>query len=158
MDIATRKRLHLEFFNYSDNYQIYFTTICIKNKINYLLNSNLAKNIIDQLKFRRNNNEIKLYAYCIMPDHIHLLLSLGESYRKNLQNWMESFKRYTSKIAKANYQINHFWQKNFYDHIIRKEESLVMIVEYILNNPVRKGMVLDWRDYPFSGMMDDLPI
>jgi len=54
------------------------------------------------------------------------------------------------------------WQKDFYDHIIRKEEKLSTHVRYILDNPVRKGLVSDWQEYPFKGAigctLDDIII
>jgi hypothetical protein len=43
------------------------------------------------------------------------------------------------------------WQKDFFDHILRKDESLPSVIRYILENPVRKGLVSDWRDYTFKG-------
>jgi hypothetical protein len=49
-------------------------------------------------------------------------------------------------------------QRSFYDHLIRKEEDLRQIAEYILNNPVRKGLVQRCEDYPYCGLIDPLPI
>ena len=43
------------------------------------------------------------------------------------------------------------WQKDFYDHIMRTQEDIVAQVKYILDNPVRKGLVVNWEDYPFKG-------
>jgi putative transposase len=43
------------------------------------------------------------------------------------------------------------WQKDFYDHIIRDEQDLTNHIRYILLNPVRKGLVSSWREYPHKG-------
>ena len=43
------------------------------------------------------------------------------------------------------------WQKDFYDHVIRKSEDIAVQVRYILDNPVRKGLVPTWEEYPFKG-------
>ena len=43
------------------------------------------------------------------------------------------------------------WQKDFYDHVIRTHEDIAAQVRYILDNPVRKGLVSSWEDYPFKG-------
>jgi REP element-mobilizing transposase RayT len=43
------------------------------------------------------------------------------------------------------------WQKNFFDHIMREREDLAAHVRYVLENPVRKGLVTRWEEYPFSG-------
>ena len=88
-----------------------------------------------------------------MSNHIHLLFSLGEGYDKPLSVWVSSFKRYTSKLAKEISGMDKLWQINFYDHVVRKDESLSNIAEYILHNPVRKGIVTKWEDYPFSKLL-----
>ncbi len=45
------------------------------------------------------------------------------------------------------------WQRSFFDHALRDEESLEAVARYIVSNPVRAGLVEDWRDYPFVGSM-----
>ena len=46
------------------------------------------------------------------------------------------------------------WQVSFWDRFLREEESLEEVVLYVLNNPVRKGLVKEWRDYPYSGSLE----
>jgi REP element-mobilizing transposase RayT len=70
---------------------------------------------------------------------------------------VSAFKRFTARILRETFHVEAFWQSNFYDHVIRKDESLLEICLYILNNPVRKGMVSNWGEYPYSRMVDDLP-
>jgi len=43
------------------------------------------------------------------------------------------------------------WQKDFYDHVIRKDNDIATHVRYILDNPVRRGLVSLWQEYPFKG-------
>jgi hypothetical protein len=43
------------------------------------------------------------------------------------------------------------WQKGFFDRIVRREEDLPGELRYIASNPVRGGIVSDWREYPFLG-------
>ena len=43
------------------------------------------------------------------------------------------------------------WQRSFYDPGLRKDEDLIKVAEYIVSNPVRKGLVEDWKAYPFKG-------
>jgi len=155
--IRQRKQLRLKDFDYKGNTYAYFITICTANKQPYFRNGKITKIIEDEAEFRRLNGEIKLYCYCIMPDHLHALISLTETYQKSLQNWITAFKRHTTRVVNELFGINPLWQKNFYDHIVRKEESLLKIAEYIVNNPVRKGIASAWEDYPFSKMVDPLP-
>ncbi|MGB2870177.1 MAG: hypothetical protein WBD36_17140, partial [Bacteroidota bacterium] len=43
------------------------------------------------------------------------------------------------------------WQKDFYDRILRDEEEVERHILYILENPVKKGMVENWKEYPYKG-------
>lgn len=45
----------------------------------------------------------------------------------------------------------------YYDHVVRSEESLSGIAEYILDNPVRRGMAANRNEYDFCGMLDEIP-
>ncbi len=92
-----------------------------------------------------------IIAYCFMPDHIHILTSGDE--RINLIKFVKQFKQITGyNFKKATGR--RLWQKSFYDHVVRKDENLNSIAEYIFNNPVRKGIVEDYDDYPFLGPKD----
>ncbi len=154
-----RKQTHIEGFDYSDSGHVFFITICVVDKQVNFLNQGFAKIIVDELEFRRSTNrEIKLFCYCIMPDHLHILLSLTEGYKKSLQTWVAAFKRYTTKAIFRTYKVKPLWQKNFYEHVVRKEESLIRIAEYIANNPVRKGLAPEWEKYEYSKVIDILPI
>jgi hypothetical protein len=97
---------------------------------------------------------------------LHVLMSLCKEYLlhhsgpasgRALQGWVASFKGYTVKQARKKFGITMLWQKNFYEHIVRREESLLKIAEYILDNPVRKGIAIRRENYPYSGMVDPLP-
>ncbi len=47
-----------------------------------------------------------------------------------------------------------FWQRSFYDHALRTDEDLVHTARYVLANPVRAGLVHDFRDYPLCGSLE----
>ncbi len=152
--ITKRKTIHLKDFEYTNDNYVYFVTICAENKQHYFVDNKITKIIEDELEFRRITKEINLLCYCIMPDHLHILLSLTEDYHKSLQNWVSAFKRYTTRVVNELFGIKPLWQKNFYDHVVRKEESLLKIAEYIVNNPVRKGIVSEWEEYPYSKIVE----
>jgi REP element-mobilizing transposase RayT len=146
--------MHLKDFDYTNDNYVYFVTICAENKQHYFVNNKITNIIEDELEFRKTTKEINLLCYCIMPDHLHILLSLTEDYHKSLQNWVSAFKRYTTRVINELFGIKPLWQKNFYDHVVRKEESLLKIAEYIVNNPVRKGIVSEWEEYPYSKIVE----
>ena len=156
MQYRHRKPLRLIDFEYKGDSYAYFLTLCASHNRSYFADERVAKVIENELEFRKMKGEIARYCYCIMPDHLHLLLSLTDNFDKRLQDWVSAFKRYTSKAISELVGIRPLWQKNFYDHIVRKEESLIKIAEYIVNNPVRKGIVDDWEEYRHSKIFDDL--
>jgi REP element-mobilizing transposase RayT len=142
-----RKQIHLKNFDYGSHEDVFFITICTAAKQHYFADPGISKIVIDELEHRRTNQEMRLFCYCIMPDHLHLLISLNENYTKKggefgertLQDWVSAFKRYTARTAGHRSEIKPLWQSNFYDHVVRREESLVEICSYILNNPVRQA-------------------
>jgi len=87
-------------------------------------------------------------VYCFMPDHQHLIVT-GTDEQADTLAFIKKYKQKTGYWLSRNQTAE--WQKDFYDHVIRKEESLIGIVQYILDNPVRKGLVEHWDDYPFKG-------
>ena len=83
-----------------------------------------------------------------MPDHLHILV-MGRDGKSDLKRFMGLFRQ------KAGYwfkKINNrsLWHISYYDHVLRKEESIENVITYMLENPVRKGLVQDFREYPFS--------
>jgi len=152
-----RKRLRLKDFDYANTNSVYFITICAHAKQSYFNNANYAGIVADEIDYRsKTTQEVIVFAWCIMPDHVHILLKLSDGYGKSLQNWVAAFKRYTARIISQLYGIKLLWQPDFHEHVVRKEESLNQIAEYIANNPVRKGMVDEWTRYNFSRINFDV--
>jgi REP element-mobilizing transposase RayT len=81
-----------------------------------------------------------------MPDHIHLLLQ-----DKDIVDFVRLFKGRMTPKAFAIEPGRRLWQRGFYDHALRKEESLEVVALYIWENPVRTGMVDDPAKYAWSG-------
>ena len=109
-----------------------------------------------------------LIAYSIMSNHVHVvfrpLLSERdlselagsaplrmESTAPTLSSIMESLKGFTAR--RANMVLGRkgqFWDAESYDHEIRTPESMARIIRYVLNNPVKAGLVQDWREWPWN--------
>ncbi|HQG66812.1 MAG: transposase [Smithella sp.] len=154
--LPKRKQIHLVNYDYTNTDAVYFVTICTHNKQPYFQNQEFARLIVQEIHFRSQaSKEVTTFAWCVMPDHLHLLLKLNEGYGKSLANWVAAFKKYNSRILSMLYDVKPLWQANYYEHIVRKDESLKTIAEYIANNPVRKNLVKQWQDYPFAGINYD---
>jgi putative transposase len=154
--VSQRKNHRLKGFDYSLPFA-YFVTICAKDKREIFRNDTLNIEIINCLKEERDKTGVKIFAYCLMPDHLHLLISPLDS-MMNVSNFIGSFKSKTTKIGWKFEIGDKMWQGRFYDHIVRRSESLKKICEYMLNNPVRKKLVENWEDYKFGGLLDPVPI
>jgi REP element-mobilizing transposase RayT len=87
-----------------------------------------------------------LEAYCFMPDHLHVLVSGSEESR--LKSFVHLFKQLYAAKKELGVPI---WQISYYDHIVRREEDLEAVANYIWANPVQAGLVDDLRDYAYSG-------
>ena len=88
-------------------------------------------------------------AYCFMPDHLHLVITAttdASDFQRFMSNWKQrsgyEFKRRTRQPL---------WQESYFDHVLRDDDETKTAVKYVLENPVRKGMVTGFEDYPYSG-------
>ena len=124
-------------------------TTCTKDKKNIFANKPFADFCIDTLKDLSERNRIRLYAYCFMPDHIHFIISVQGD--KSIIDFIRKFKSITTVKSRQFGLEGTLYQKRFYDHFIREDESLNKTIMYVLNNPVRKGFVEKWEDFPYSG-------
>ena len=82
-----------------------------------------------------------------MPDHVHLLMA---PISENLIDLIGRWKSYTTRLMLEKGWKGKVWQRSFYDHALRKEEDVAKVAEYIVNNPIRRGWVKDWTEYPYS--------
>ena len=87
-----------------------------------------------------------------MPDHLHLLLE-GIFPDSDLKKFVSSYKQYTGYLYKERGKTK-LWQPSYHDHILRKDEDILSVAQYILNNPVRKKLVEHFLDFKFSGSFE----
>ena len=147
------RSLRLKGFDYSTD-RAYFITIC-SDKGRALLQGAIAGDVAKYLKQLREKYLFKVYVYCIMPDHVHLLLAPGDS-GLAVSGIIQRFKSLTARSYNSNGGEGKLWQRYFYDHIVRKEEDLNRIALYILENPVRKRLAGYWKDWPYSETLDPI--
>ena len=84
-----------------------------------------------------------------MPDHVHAL-AFGVDPTSDLLRLLKSVKQITGYQFQRRFR-RDLWQKKFYDHILRSNDSPEPVATYIWMNPVRKGICVDPREYPYSG-------
>ncbi len=148
-----RKRLRLLNFDYAQPGYAYFLTLCVKDSLPVFGNHELAARVVSILQEDRSRRGIRVFAYCLMPDHLHLVVSL-DGRGKSIPAWLGDFKKLTTKAGWDCGLEGGLWQRSFYNHVVRRDENLESICRYVLENPVRAGMVTKTDEYPFSGTPD----
>ena len=127
----------------------HFVTICASERSRPFASKQTAEWLIRVLRQESSRNLFAIQAYCLMPDHLHLLLN-GVSLNANLLQFIARFKQVTSHRFWLRYKTD-LWQTSFYDHILRDEDAPAQVAWYIWLNPVRGGLVKFPAAYPFSG-------
>ena len=152
---SRNQRLHPSV--YSEVGQFVFVTIRAFQHQSPFVRTSLNQMIIDTLRDDSQERRCMVYAYCLMPDHLHYLITP----QVNGTSILEVIHRYKGKTTNNSWELGwqgKLWQPRYYDHVVRNEENLISIAEYILNNPVRKGMVQNAQDFKWCGFMNNLPL
>jgi putative transposase len=128
LNIGAQRRL--PDFDYADPAAICFVTICAAPKTSPFTDERLAGEVVTSLNWLRANRGVKIYAYCLMPDHLHILMQLGDPQRP-LGEIIAAMKTFTtSRSWKLGYR-GALWQTRFYDHLLRSSDDAWSIAEYI---------------------------
>jgi len=127
-------------------------TVCAERKIELFVKYSIVNDFIENLRIANEKHGIVNWCYVFMPDHIHIL-NEGWTADSDLLKGMNLFKQYCGYYLSKN-KIGVELQKDYYDHIHRKEEDIAKQIRYILENPVRKGLVKDWREYKYKGSLN----
>ena len=122
--------------------------MCIQRRRCLFVESSLVNVFVGFLKQVAEKHTFRA-IYCFMPDHLHLIC-MGYEDRSDVLSGAGDFKQITGYWLSSRH-LNLEWQDSFYDRIIRRPEELGQKVRYVLENPVRAGLVAEWRDYPFTG-------
>ena len=128
---------------------LYFLTICCDSRRPYFDDDHCAAWMASQILQIFPPEQFAVVAYCVMPDHVHLLLE-GCSDDANLRSAVSLWKQRTAFEWKRRCR-GSLWQSGYYDHVLRDEDSVPAIVKYVVGNPVRAGIVADASQYPHAG-------
>jgi REP element-mobilizing transposase RayT len=124
----------------------------------WLKNDAIAQLVIESLLFH-HEKVYDLYCGLIMSNHVHAVLkprnNWGTPY--SLSEIMKNHKSFTA--TQANKLLNRtgqFWHHENYDHWIRDERELFRVLDYVLNNPVKAGLVENYQDWKHYWLNDEL--
>lgn len=134
----------------------YFITSLTFQRVRLFDTPAYAQIVIDQWKHYSNIYEFQLDVYCVMPDHYHAVLNVGQ--KKNIAQILHAVNSYTATLinqAKDNLSKIKIWHGDPWDVVIRDDEMYWQKVAYTLLNPWRAGLVQDpLETYAFSNIDD----
>jgi len=142
MTLPQRKFLLHGIPSWIDAGAVFFLTLCCKKKEpNQLCRRDTAEVIFEAANFRQRMHRWQVHLMLLMPDHLHALLSfpLQEDMRKVVAGFKEV-------VAK---RISIEWQRDFFDHRLRSDESFDENAHYIRMNPVRRRLVAKPEEWPW---------
>jgi putative transposase len=145
-----RKGNRLSFSSYLAQ-RSYLATLCTRDRKAIFTSPQIVQLMVCSLSEQARLHFFEVYAYCFMPDHCHLLLC-GIDSSSNLPGMIRAFKGRTA-VELRHLGLRNVWQRSFHDHIIRNGEDFRAAAAYVLENPVRAGLVGDPRRWPHSGSL-----
>jgi putative transposase len=121
---------------------VFFITICCDPRSqNQLCNPLVAAKLFESVAFRHNRGDLWMHLVLLMPDHLHALASFPQG--KDMRTVVTQWKKYVAR------EFHISWQRDFFDHRLRNDESLLDKEDYIRMNPVRVGLVARPEDWPY---------
>jgi len=124
----------------------HFLTFSCYQRLPHLDGNGSCTIFLQTLERLRRKHHFYLFAYVLMPEHVHLLLSEPRS--QQLDNVIRVLKGQTSKLLKGGRP--KFWQARYYDFNVFTHTKFTEKLRYIHRNPVTRGLVAKPEDYPWS--------
>lgn len=125
----------------------YSVTAVTMDRTPYFSDFLLGRIAVWEMKRLHDEQRLESIAWVLMPDHLHWMFQLGDG--QELAAVMKDFKaRSARRINEALGRLGTIWQREYYDHAIRKDEDLRSLARYIVANPLRAGLVSEIGDYP----------
>ena len=127
----------------------YFITICAHMQQNLFQRDEVAQLMIATFFKYRDAGEFDLHEYVVMPNHVHLLLSINE--QQKLGRVIQLIKGgFSHSLRESGIIFRAVWEQRYYDRRVRDAQEFAEISRYIRQNPVRKHLVDRAEEYPYS--------
>jgi putative transposase len=138
---------------------IYLITSCTEDRSPVLANRENHAVLREEFETAPKRYGWTVGRYVVMPDHLHFFCGQGGAVEPtNLPRFVGGFKQWTAKrILRATGLNAPFWQREYFDHLLRSAESYERKWRYVMENPVRARLVEKSTDWPYAGEIDALP-
>ena len=114
-----------------------------------------ARSVVLESCLHDNGKRFDLRVAVVMPDHVHVIFTPLVDHEAmevcSLAEIMDSIKGASAhRVNKALGRKGRVWQAESFDHVLRSSEGLDAKIQYVLENPVRRGLVAQWMEYPWG--------
>jgi REP element-mobilizing transposase RayT len=93
---------------------------------------------------------MEVLVWCVVADHVHAVVTPQRG--GSVVNWVGRFKGRVAADARRD-GLRKLWHRSSHDHVLRDDEAIADVVNYVLANPVRRGLVDNWREWPHCGSL-----
>jgi len=168
--MPTRKQNRLSLNVYREP-GTFFVTIATEGRRAWFREPAVVERCAGAIRAACDKEGFDLIAYCFMPDHVHVVVSTEQE--NDLVRLVHGFKQKTGWWFRNQYVAGGLppeadppaagkpsptgrstrpglWQKSYYDHVLRRDEDLADVVRYVLENPIRAGLVESFDEYPYG--------
>jgi len=129
----------------------YFLTASVAGRRRVLTNRHRAMIVLDAIRWLHGADRFIVDAAVVMPDHLHLVGQLGKSTLAKVMHTLKSYSAHRLAVAGIESPV---WQKGYHDHGLRGDEDYRVRARYVLQNPIRAGLVRRVEDYPYIILPD----
>jgi putative transposase len=138
----------------------YFITASAYMHQNLFQRTETADLLVTTLFVYRDRGEFLLHEFVVMPNHIHLLLSIDEAHIGRAMQMVKG--GFSHAMGQSGVKPKAVWQPSYYEHRVRDTEEYARMRNYIHQNPVRRGLVEAETEYPYSSAktccrLDEVP-
>lgn len=131
---------------YSERQAFYLCTAKTISRARVFDDFGLGRIVVQTLRESDDDGFTDTWTFVIMPDHLHWLFQLvGDATLARVMGRVKSLS--ARRINEASRRSGRVWQAGIHDHCVRRDESLSLIARYVVNNPVRAGLVRSVRAY-----------
>ena len=148
--MLTNHPARLKTFDYVGLHR-YFLTFCTDRRHPHFATRDRVELVLGQIMRSAADCDFAVVAYCFMPDHLHLLAE-AKSEAADCRRFIKRAKQFSGYHFKQHF-LTTLWQRYGYEHVLRDDEATLSVARYILENPVRAGLVAQVEEYPFLGSM-----
>jgi len=135
---------------------LFFVTCCVARRARLLAREEAVAILREAWRDAPSVHGWLVGRYVVMPDHVHFFATPGGERAKNLSGFVGGWKQWTGRRVREQGLPRFRWQREFFDHLLRSEESYAEKWDYVRDNPVRANLVGRPEEWPYQGEVNAL--